>query len=362
MPPPSFLFWPPTRGTPSSENCIHVPPLLKLHPRRCSPQKLQTGMPIPTIVRLSQALYSDVPSPAPARSCRKRNHANSDTTSVTAAAESAEETPPAVFRLLLPRTFAVADRAYHDSLITEGYAKGTGRKAGATGAACRDGDAASEVAPQLDIAGGTREEEHDGCSSDSDSGSRQRQPPCSVRLAAQGGAVLLVVESVLGFSEVCGLLDRSHAALTKAAGDREEGVRPRPGDPDFLCTCNGEDSATNDGDQSAVSVAVGRLVGWLRIAAARSNLSDHGSSGSVVTTSRPKLEPGNARTESAGVATSFDLDLGGDDLLLAVAGGRAYDTPYGVSGQCERAAGWKAFDLEAKEARASGEDTEPTAA
>lgn len=180
--------------------------------------------------------------------------------------------------------------------------------------------------------------------------------------------MLVVVESVLGFSEVCGLLDRSHAALTNEAGHRKaEAENPPLEDyPDSsTCSCNRQDSVANDGDQGAVSGAVGRLVGWLRIAAARSNLSGDGSGSSsgITTTTRPVLETArNARTENAALVTSFDLDLNDEDLLLAVAGGQAYDTLYGVSGQCGGGEGWTAFDLEPKESRASGTDADLTAA
>lgn len=346
--PPSYIFCPPPWGMRCRQTSLAYPSgRIMLHLFSLSaPPARTTGMPIPPIVRLSQALYTDVPSPAPGRSCRKRSHASNSGTSDTVAA-SAQQPRPAVVRLLLPPTFAVADRAYHDSVTAlVGRKKAPERIAGdgATGSASCDGDADSVVPPHLGVDGALLEE-HDG--SGSGSYSRQRQPSSSSQSATRGGAVLIVVESVLGFSAVCNLLDRSHAALASAAGDITKVEKPPLGDS--VCRCAGQDSAaSDDSDRGAVSEAVSRLVGWLRVAAARTNLPSDGNSNSSITTRR--------RTQNAGFAFSLDVDLDDDELLLTAANVQAHGTLYGVRGQREAGAEWRVFDLEPKDPGASGMD------
>eukprot|EP00903_Cladosiphon_okamuranus_P012565 g11764.t1 len=113
--------------------------------------------------------------------------------------------------------------------------------------------------------------------------------------------------------------------------------------------CNGHDSVANDdGDRGAVSEVIGRLVGWLRVAAASSTLPSDGNSSSggvTITTTGP--------TENAGVAFSRDVDLN-DELLLAAADVQAHGTLYGVRGQCEAGTEWRVFDLEPEGPGASG--------
>lgn len=367
-------------------------------------------MSIPPVVRLSQALYNDVPSPAQSRSGGQRASPGRTASLAAAASFGATEThsrPAGMVRLLLPRTFAVADHSYHESLLTAG------------GGAVREraaehlvrGDAVVTKVQQnlvrIETTVGAQDE-RDGSGGSSSCGTASspvtnngictssQQPACSIQSSATvapGGAALVVVESVLGFSAVQSLLNRSHAenmrlsANPSTAGNAIEPEQP-PGDyPPRGCAgtagpadvCSRRDAGA-DGNKSfgatrcsasissssstgGVSAAVGRLVAWLRIAAATTGLQERGrpggfnSSGSVLGGSTSACASSvvetaiNARRTDR-TATGFSmcgLDVD-DDLLLAAAvataGGRAHGTRYKVTGRCDGGERWIAFDLE----------------
>ena len=330
-------------------------------------------MPSPPVVRLSQALYNDVP----AQSCRKGGSSSSANEADSSADKLASPSP--VVRLLLPRTFAVADRTYGESLVTT--VGGTSRE--------RDSRAASSCSG--DVAGrDSAEQEHDRGRSGSTS---RRQPPSSIRSPTHGRvALVVVVESVLSFTAVCGLLDRAHAAAAVAAspaantaGEAMDCEEPSSGDESSCCHaadgCSPQDAAgaaTDDGDARGVSKAVGRLVDWLRIAAASATAAaastPHapGHSGSE--------DAGNARAspmlmkavgksrrtaDHAALTTSIYLDVDNDSELLAAAAagvaaeyGHASGTPYEAR-QCEGGPDWRAFDIKPTEAGAPGKDANP---
>lgn len=365
-------------------------------------------MSIPPVVRLSQALYNDVPSPAQSRSGGHRPSPRRTARLAAAASTGATETsnrPSGMVRLLLPRTFAVADHSYNESLLTAGG----GTVGERTAEHLVRGDAAgtkevqqnpvhietacSAVGDQNDGSGGSS-----SCSTasspitDSGIGTSSQQPACSIQstvTVAPGGAVLVVVESVLGFSAVQSLLDRSHAenmslsSHPSAAGNATEPEQPPGDDPPRGCadatgpayTCSRRDVGT-DGNKSfgagrcsassstgGVSAAVGRLVAWLRIAAATTALQERerpggfNSSGGVLGGSTSACASSvietamNARRTDRTVTGSsvcgVDVD---DDLLLAAAvataGGRAHGTRYKVTGRCDGGERWIAFDLE----------------
>ncbi|CAB1117137.1 unnamed protein product [Ectocarpus sp. CCAP 1310/34] len=367
-------------------------------------------MSIPPVVRLSQALYNDVPSPAQSRSGGQRASPGRTASLAAAASIGATETnsrPAGMVRLLLPRTFAVADHSYHESLLTAG------------GGAVREraaehfvrGDAVVTKVQQNLVRIETTvgpQDERDGSGGNSSCGTASspvtnngictssQQPACSMQSSATvapGGAALVVVESVLGFSAVQSLLDRSYAenmrlsANPSTAGSAIEPEQP-PGDepprgcagttgPADVCSRRDVDadgnksfgvtrcSTSNSSNSSTcgVSAAVGRLVAWLRIAAAITGLQERGrpggfnSSGSVLGGSTSACASSvvetamNARRTDR-TATGFSmcgLDVE-DDLLLAAAvataGGRAHGTWYKVTGRCDRGERWIAFDLE----------------
>ncbi|CAM9434368.1 unnamed protein product [Ectocarpus sp. 12 AP-2014] len=367
-------------------------------------------MSIPPVVRLSQALYNDVPSPAQSRSGGQRASPGRTASLATAASIGATETnsrPACMVRLLLPRTFAVADHSYHESLLTAG------------GGAVRErapehlvrGDAVVTKVQQNLVGIETTvgaQDEPDGNGGSSSCGTAaspvmnngictsSQQRACSIQSSAtvaSGGAALVVVESVLAFSAVQSLLDRSHAenmrlsASPSTAGNAIEPEQPPGDDPPHGCAgtagptdvCSLRDAGT-DGNKSfgatrcsasycsnsstgGVSAAVGRLVAWLRIAAATTGLQERGrpggfnSSGSVLGGSTSACASSvvetamNARRTDR-TATGFSmcgLDVD-DDLLLAAAvataGGRAHGTRYKVTGRCDGGERWIAFDLE----------------
>lgn len=213
--------------------------------------------------------------------------------------------------------------------------------------------------------------------------------------------MLVVVESVLGFSAVRALLDRSHAAaaaskssstaaarmsrITSTSGIAIECDQPPPReDPSRFHAadvCNHQDAtatAVDDGDTfraweecsaagaGGVSETVGRLVGWLRIAVASTALHHQGRPAGADDSdeTRPKLETkGKAkRVKTAAVvattaATFGDLDVD-DDLLLAAAAatadGRAHGALYEVTERYEGGTEWSAFDLEPLAVKALG--------
>ena len=358
-------------------------------PQRTPVAGVASVMPSPPVVRLSQALYNDVP----AQSCRKGGSKSSANEAGSSADKLASPSP--VVRLLLPRTFAVADRTYGESLVTT--VGGTSRE--------RYSRAASSCS--RDVAGrDLAEQEHDrgrsgskpcttasSCSTPAGNpaSTSRRQPPSSIRSPTQGRvALVVVVESVLSFTAVCGLLDRAHAAAAVAAspaantaGEAMDCEEPSSGDESSCCHaadgCRPQDAAravTDDGDARGVSKAVGRLVDWLRIAAA---------SATAAATSTPPV-PGHSGSEDAGNAraspmlmkavgksrrtadhaaltTSIDLDVDNDSEVLAAAAagvaaeyGHASGTPYEAR-QCEGGPDWRVFDIKPTEAGAPGKDT-----
>ncbi|CAM9841431.1 unnamed protein product [Ectocarpus sp. 8 AP-2014] len=366
-------------------------------------------MSIPPVVRLSQALYNDVPSAAQSRSGGHRASPGRTASLAAAASIGATETntrSAGMVRLLLPRTFAVADHSYHESLLTAGG--GVVRERAAEHLVRGDAVVA-KVQQNLVRVESTvgAQDERDGSGGSNSCGTASshvtnngtctgsQQPACSIQSSATvapGGAALVVVESVLGFSAVQSLLDRSHAenmrlsANPSTAGNAIEPEQPPGDDPPRGCTgiagpadvCSRRDvgadgnksfgarcSASNSSKSSTggVSAAVGRLVAWLRIAAATTGLQERGrpgvfnSRGSVLGGSNSACASSvvetavNARRTNR-TATGFSmcgLDVD-DDLLLAAAvataDGRAHGTLYKVTGRCDGGERWIAFDLE----------------
>lgn len=307
----------------------------------------------PPIVQLSQILYHDVPSTAPL--CSSSHHlarsgvngrATTAAVAVSPGTTEIPERPARAVRLLLPRTFAVADRAYHDSIAAEKVGKVRERRVGAAGYGCCRRDSAPTAGEQQTSEGAG--EEHDGCTGGSsgtttcptqhdDICSSQEPPRCSLRPATKAkeeGAVVVVVESVLGLSAVGSLLDQSYSYVPIAG------------------VLNGRDVDASD----AVSEAAGRLAGWLRIVAMGAALQrqgwppHHRSSSSNV----EKAARGKRR------ASLLDPDFDDDDFLVAAAAvatadGRAHSALYEVTGRCEAGEEWVSFDLEPTAAGAQGD-------
>ncbi|CAM9666678.1 unnamed protein product [Scytosiphon promiscuus] len=300
----------------------------------------------PPIVQLSQVLYHDPPVPAPICATSRHPALNGihdccATPAVSVSrgtAEMARRAARAV-RLLLPRTFAVADRAYHQSKAIEKVDTAGERRGWAASCGCCRGDSATAGQQQPE---GAREE-HEGRSTGSSSGTStastrhsetgasSERPTCSIRSAkreAEEGGGVIVVESVLGLSAVRALLDRSYAAA-RGGGD-----------------CSGDTSVDST---HGVSEAAGRLAGWLRIVAMSTALRRQGWPGNRSSSSSSSIIEKAAGGKR--FAPMLDPALDRDEFLSAVAAvaradQRARDTLYEVTGRCEAGGEWIGFDLE----------------
>ncbi|CAM9183765.1 unnamed protein product [Laminaria digitata] len=249
-------------------------------------------MPSPPVLRLSQALYTNVPSPARAppaarSSSRKREHGQ-----VAASAceqkETATPSSSASVRLLLPRAFDVADRAYHarqqfsEAAAAAVVSEEVGHvEVGVVACLCC-GDGSEIEKRQLPvaatagiIAGDNTARDCCGCEYQQ----QQRFDPLAAAAAAAvavaargGGAEMVVVESVLGFSALHSLLERSLATAAPQQQSRDHHDLNGPsGGGAAGAAADGSDAEALDGtrrgersDPAGVSEAVGRLVGWLR--------------------------------------------------------------------------------------------------
>lgn len=375
------------------------------------------------VLRLSQALYSDAPSPVPAQmtppsssASRKRCHSRvAGPPFVRRNTKGADASATATtVRVMLPRTFATADRAYHatgdatpigaareEEGGVAGYAlcrgvraaDGTPKAAGggqeddAVSVSCDDGAVDGEVSTAMDCSHRDSNSRSTACSPTSSAalnkGGSQRRCYGRSRAVTAGGddavpavATTLVVESVLGFSAVRDLLERSHGLVVAGLGGDDEPAEKQP-----CCSAGAEVTLIGKGHggcgevgeggvvELGVSEAVGRLVGWLRLAAASESLvqqeqqhrSVNGSGSGGRVTDNVGQDDGPARRGGDGEGESLpsrareNVVLGGEDGAMAAPADSAGVVVveagtgcagYEVTGRYEAGSEWSVFDLE----------------
>lgn len=360
----------------------------------------------PPVVRLSHALYSDAPFPrravptaplspicsgkqsrreqvldrsSPRQSELLASTRSTPTKSTVASSSGAAEAatvgaPPAgVVRLLLPRAFAVADRAYHTRYRVEGSSTIPATRTTSIGVhrnqdeivdcPCRRPELGAPEAQQLFEAGKRSSREisasqsrddindiHGGnCSrsarvSQARSHDRQLEEGRKVSQANGQRARMVIVESVLGFSTVRSLLEQSHGAAHATSRDEQSSgydsehvpfssVQVDCPPPDEVQEGRGQSSGER-GQQCrnvSTSEAIGRLVGWLRLAIAASDSTKESSNG------RDHLIAGSVDVSE--MLSSSAMDTNGE--------GWACDrAQYEVTGRCDAGLEWSGFTLE----------------
>lgn len=343
-------------------------------------------MPTLPVVRLSKILYNNAPTVSRSRSAStacspslKRGHSHvSSPRSKVGNIDKFEEAPFAAAEvcLLLPNTFPVANRVYHEenkSMVVSVAEEG---KEGAL-----DGSSCSPLqccGTEIDSYWNKRENDKNNFVTDGTDGSgcspnqrasthRDIQNHCTDQSALSklpeeviiGKCLTVVVESVLGFTALRALLERSHITPDPAVQDSSRL-------PD-QASCVGEsglalhekvnnDNRGHDFD-TGVSEAVGRVVQWLRIEAAREALRkrvDSNSKGGTLTNTIRKRNKENVSDDTrAGFTTGVVRAYVTDDedtleakALRAVSGCCAGGSLYEVTGRRAEGDEWSTFTLE----------------
>lgn len=294
----------------------------------------------PPILRLSQALYTDVSASfSPSYrilSSRKR-------TLKQCKGISNCSYP---LRMLLPRTFAHAERVYHAGDHVADIAQG---KEPNSRRPCQDG-----ASGQSDDVDGHPSEENgddgeDVSSSYTNTGVQEKCGLADLEAGVhkpEGGPpattveIIVVVESVIGFVTLRSLLERSYRSRT---------IDGRVGE------CESNDPNEWDGTDADVSTVLGRLVGWLLLAAATARSGDledlaiasclslpSGFSEGDISSSDSKLRILSVRDRQRRRRDSVkDED---DPPLLTHDVGDAY----GVTEWCDSGSEWSVFFLESQ--------------
>ena len=368
-------------------------------------------MPNPPVLRLSLALYSNVPSSArapPAARSSSRKHEHRQVASASGFEQN--ETATASVRLLLPRTFAVADRAYHarqqcpeaaEAVIEEVQQT----EVGVVACPCCDGGGSAIEKQRLPliaaggfVSGGEGVRAEEGAPTASSSSHRACATPacCTPGCDSQqqlfdpltsaaamvgrvgGGAEMVVVESVLGFSALYSLLERSLATSRPRDSNDVNGLSG--GTAGVAHGCDGEFDCAREGGEKfdlGVAVAVGRLVGWLRTAKASTGYEesdDISYQHPIFSSSRSSSSKSSSTSGTSDKLLVGLVGKGGDAVgSNADVGGRAFpatgkrkessreatapvtattrasctdDLRYQVTGRCEVGTEWSAFTLQ----------------
>ena len=329
----------------------------------------------PPVLQLSQALYSNIPwsarVPPDARaSSRKREHGQ----------VAASECDSASVRLLLPKAFDVADRAYHARQQCSEAAAASAAAGGEVGRVkvgletspcCGDGsEVEKRCLPVAATATGRMASDNSSSSSSIScstsafptardcGGDSQQQSSHPLAAAAatviaargRGSADIVVVESVLGFSALHSLLERSLATAPRSR-DYHRLNGPAGGEAGAADGCDGESDGRRREEKPdpGVSDAVGRLMGWLKIARASTALPEGHEGNDDISyhqhqTGR-KCSSGSGRKkasprEPAAAATTTSASTDG--------------LRYQVTGRCEVGSEWSVFTLEPATTQARG--------
>lgn len=367
------------------------------------------AMPSPCIVKLSKALYSDAPSvrePPSCSSSRKRGHAYSPafergTTTVRR---------PSTVRLLLPRSFAVADRE-----LCAAADEVRGRKAGGisstttvvTGVASHQtGAEATSRADAIRIGAvgvdGVSRCQAECCCCSSTTASQeedQRHPGRQTKttVVAAGGAgagaavMMIVVESFLGFTAVRALLEQSYqhnsddlaTSSQQPVGECSSGAAVLQDDSSSssCTTTRDRDDIRGEGEERfdalAAAETVRRLLGWLRLAGETAELED--GTELEMDESRKNKSPGFGTRRLLDEISTNDGTCSGlvgrkrreassvarddEDLLLAPSSWEGEEEAegrdaslYEVTGQCDASREWSVFTIEPATAWGQGTD------
>lgn len=358
-------------------------------------------MPTLPVVRLSKVLYNNAPTvtrsrPAP-NACSpslKRGHSHvSSPRSKVGNMDNFEEAPfaAAEVRLLLPSTFPVANRVYHEennSIVV--CVEEEGKIGALDGSSCCPLQCCGT---EIEVYRNKRKHgknktvtdstDGSGCCATSNRGSGSPNQRASTRRGIQnhcpdqsalsklteevsiGNGLTVVVESVLGFTALRALLERSHKTPASAVQDSPL-LLDQP-------SCVGESGSAlhkkvnsdNGGNtfDSGVSEAVGRVVEWLRIEAAREALRkrddfgghvDSNSKGGTLTNTLIKRSKENVGDDTrAGFTTGAvrayvtnDEDTLAAEALRAVGGCYTGGILYEVTERCAEGDEWSTFTLE----------------
>lgn len=348
-------------------------------------------MPTLPVVRLSNILYINAPTVTRSRSAStacspslKRGHSHvSSPRSKVGNIDKFEEAPFAAAEvcLLLSSTFPVANRVYHEGNKSMVVSVVEGDKGGTL-----DGSSCSPLqycGTDTDFYRNKRKHEENrfvtdgtdgfGCSPNQRASThRGIQNHCPDQSALSklteevniGNGLTVVVESVLGFTALRALLERSHTPPAAAVQDSSRL-------PD-QSSCVGEiglephekvnsDNGGHDFD-SGVSEAVGRVVEWLRIEAAREalkkraesrgNVDSNGKRGTLTNTVSKRNRENVSDDTRAGFTTGAvracvtdDEDTLEAEALRTVGGCCAGGSLYKVTGRRTEGDEWSTFTL-----------------
>lgn len=311
------------------------------------------------VVRLSQALYTDAPTKLPSNRWRPAPSRKR----VLDKPQQIEQLPrarnrkrglgPCSIRLLLPRSFAVADRAYHDAAGARERASSTTREP-KTKLTFQCKDALLEHSPPVSNDGTSSINSHTSAgSADTTENVAEiarasgcglehctkmldvRCQPVQLESAAEEEPFpesVVAVESVLGFAAVRALLERLYT------GSGATHCSPDVGDRSTLLAV--PDLGTTE--------ALRRLIAWLRLAEATTALDGSMVSvGSSALRGRYDVVVGTDRCRTAeGAATVVRQRTDNEVLAAALPPGEEADHTYAVTGRCEAGSEWSVFYLE----------------
>lgn len=343
----------------------------------------------PPVLRLSEALYTDMKTtrrarPIPSSRCKRALEPSSSTQ--TASTDGRCPCYSAI-RVLLPTSFAVADRAYHAAARGRVASNSSRDQQGETELTCPchldtpllGHDISTENNCSLETPSyyGGDCDNGDEAEAFSDKGYSNHLEQKDCGLTQDGVAVrgrsqehifalaseTIVVESVLGFLAVRALLEQAHQDSAGRKSGRDASVVADASSlrNDDTEATNSSKFVTRDSSRQATSVVVRRLVEWLRFAplikALRENeettLTDLGLFNAVVTCPQLACSRGMGRT-AAPARPRRKRDEGphlgpatGDDEEKFILSSSMTDVDaYEVTGRCEAGMEWTVFHLE----------------